>query len=168
MSPIFNSRMSHEPRPGHIGQPVENHIPSVVVVDPRFEQYKDLAHSARLGKISLHFRSSGAEAIRLSRRLHVDAWLVANDLDDMAGSDLLDLLQDRADHSVATMVGEQAGLQNAALEHPITLSDLERLLGMPSSERAHVLGTGGVARSYVTLPVGVGAAFVAIAVLMLT
>jgi hypothetical protein len=143
----------------------------VVVVDPRFGEYRDLAASARVGRITLHFRSSGADAIRLSRRLKVDAWLVANDLDDMAGSDLLELLRGGADHSAVAMVREPFGPQGAAadeaLEHPITLADLERLLGMPSDELSSVFSSRGSSKPYVTLPVGVGAAFVAIAVLML-
>ncbi len=52
-------------------------LPSVVVVDPQFNAYATLAASARLGNLQLHLRSSGADAIRLSRRIDVDAWIVA-------------------------------------------------------------------------------------------
>ncbi len=162
MSPHFSS---------YSDDSVQSRVPSVVVVDPRFDEYRDLAVSARVGRITLHFRSSGAEAIRLSRRLKVDAWLIANDLEDMAGRDLLELLQGGADHSAVAMVRDPVGPQGAAaddtLEHPITLADLERLLGMPSEELSSVFSSRGSSRPYVTLPVGVGAAFVAIAVLML-
>ena len=68
-------------------------VPNVVVVDPRFDTYKSLAASARLGKLNLHFRSSGADAIKLSRKQPVDAWLIATDLDDMSGHDLVELLR---------------------------------------------------------------------------
>ena len=68
-------------------------VPNVVVVDPRFDAYKSLAASARLGKLNLHFRSSGADAIKLSRKQPVDAWLIATDLDDMSGHDLVELLR---------------------------------------------------------------------------
>ena len=64
-----------------------------MVVDPRFDAYKSLAASARLGKLNLHFRSSGADAIKLSRKQPVDAWLIATDLDDMSGHDLVELLR---------------------------------------------------------------------------
>lgn len=162
-------------------------LPSVVVVDPRFDAYQQLAASARLGRLDLHFRSSGADAIRLARRLPVDAWLIAADLDDMSGQDLVQLL--RAQHGrmgaaeakvamVDTNVpgGRQRKLADRdALDagadevftHPITLRDLERLLDLPVEERSKVFADVGSARAFVTLPVGVGAAVIAIAVLML-
>jgi CheY-like chemotaxis protein len=162
-------------------------VPSVVVVDPRFDAYKQLAASARLGRIGLHCRSSGADAIKLSRRLRVDAWLIAPDLDDMSGHDLVQLLRDQHDGAdantakVAIVSGSgTAGRQktlaerdaieagaDALIQHPITLRDLERLIGLPVEERSKVFADTGAARAFITLPVGVGAAVVAIAVLML-
>lgn len=162
-------------------------VPSVVVVDPRFDAYKQLASSARLGRIGLHFRSSGADAIKLARRLRVDAWLIAADLDDMSGHDLVHLLKERhsdADTDAAKIAivaaSDAAGRQkmlaerdaidagaDALIQHPITLRDLEQLIGLPVEERSKVFASTGTARAFVTLPVGVGAAVVAIAVLML-
>jgi hypothetical protein len=49
---------------------------------------------------------------------------------------------------------------------PISLADLERLLGLPSEERAREFGSNG-SKPFVTLPVGIGAAVIAIAVLMI-
>lgn len=162
----------------------EDRVPNVVVVDPQFENYKPLAASARLGKLNLHFRSSGAEAIKLARRLQVDAWLVAPDLDDISGQDFVDLLQSRLGQSRLAMVetaapgtaqwqatqrqSEEVGA-DGLLSPPITLRDLEKLLGLPSEERATLLGgePSAAARALVTLPIGVSAAAVAIAVLML-
>jgi len=162
-------------------------VPSVVVVDPRFDAYKQLAASARLGRIGLHCRSSGADAIKLARRLRVDAWLIAPDLDDMSGHDLVQLLKERhggveSDHAKLAIVAASgnAGRQktlaereaidagaDALIQHPITLRDLERLIGLPVEERSKVFADTGAARAFITLPVGVGAAVVAIAVLML-
>ena len=162
-------------------------VPSVVVVDPRFDAYKQLSASARLGRIGLHCRSSGADAIKLARRLRVDAWLIASDLDDMSGHDLVQLLKDRhegaeADAAKVAIVaaagttGRQKTLAerealdagaDALIQHPMTLRDLERLIGLPVEERSKVFADTGATRAFVTLPVGVGAAFVAIAVLML-
>lgn len=170
------------------GSDVGHGVPNVVVVDPRFDAYKQLASSARLGKIGLHFRSSGSDAIKLARRLEVDAWLIAPDLDDMSGHDLVQLLQER--HSAAgegetakvaivadagtsgrrlTVAQQEAAGAGAdsVLSHPITLRDLERLLGLPAEERSKVFADTGAARAFITLPIGVGAAVVAIAVLML-
>ncbi|MGB8854998.1 MAG: hypothetical protein WCC69_15700 [Pirellulales bacterium] len=161
--------------------------PNVVVVDPRFDAYKQLASSARLGRIGLHFRSSGADAIKLARRLRVDAWLIAPDLDDMSGYDLVQLLNERhslenaATAKVAIVaasgttgrqktIAEREAIDCGAdslVSHPITLRDLERLLDLPVEERSKVFANVGASRAFITLPVGVGAAVVAIAVLML-
>jgi len=155
-------------------------VPSVVVVDPEFNSYATLAASARLGKLQLHLRSAGADAIRLSRRIHVDAWIVAADLDDMSGHDLVELLKvECRDIPVAMVVDAARGRRNAidsvaateagaevALSHPISLADLERLLGLPSEDLAREFGMNG-AKPFVTLPVGIGAAVIAIAVLMI-
>jgi len=159
-------------------------IPNVVVVDPRFDAYKPLAASARLGKLNIHFRGSGGDAIKLSRRRRVDAWLIAPELEDMSGYDFLELLQESLGNSrvamietagpgsrrwdVATQEAAEAGA-DATLSAPITFRDLESLLGLSSEERTVVLAANKTAsRAFVTLPVGVGAAVVAIAVLMLS
>lgn len=160
-------------------------VPNVVVVDPHFEHYKPLAASARLGKLNLHFRSSGAEALKLARRLNVDAWLVAPELDDISGQDFLELLGSRLGQARLAMVetaepgsakwqdtqrqSEESGAAGT-LSPPITFRDLERLLGLPTEERAVLLSseTSPAARALVTLPIGVSAAAVAIAVLMLS
>jgi len=162
-------------------------VPNVVVVDPAFDSYKPLAVSARAGKLLLHFRSSGADALKLARRHHVDAWLVAPDLDDMSGFDFVELLraQNESDRSTSesvapkcvAMVGERPGdpTQWQALEvgadhtvtKPITFRDLEKILGMTPEKRRVSLPQDHIARTFLTLPIGVGAAVVAIAVVML-
>ena len=151
-------------------------VPSVVVVDPSFEAYATLAASARLGRLQLHLRSGGADALRLSRRIHVDAWIV-----DMSGHDLVELLKGDAESAPVAMVVESSGGRrhtvesstatesgaDATLAHPISLADLERLLGLPSEERALEFPSRGRAKPFVTVPVGIGAAVIAIAVLMI-
>jgi CheY-like chemotaxis protein len=155
-------------------------LPSVVVVDPEFSSYATLAASARLGNLQLHLRSAGTDAIRLSRRIHVDAWIVAAELDDMSGHDLVELLKSEcSDIPVAMVVDAARGRRNTvdtaaatevgadvALSHPISLADLERLLGLPSEDLAREFGSNG-SKPFVTLPVGIGAAVIAIAVLMI-
>lgn len=157
------------------------HVPSVVVVDPRFDIYGELVAAARAGTLDVHLRSTGAEAIRLNRNLTVDAWLIATELDDMSGHDLVELLKGEATPGKVAMVldtpdgrrgilaaseAAEAGA-DGSVPKPISLADLQRLLGIPVEERARVFG-GDVARKpFVTLPVGVGAAVIAIAVLMM-
>ena len=157
-------------------------VPNVVVVDPRFDAYKQLADSARLGRINLHIRSSGAEAIKIARRRTVDAWLIAADLDDMSGHDLVELLRSRAAEAKVAMieaegpgsrhhaVAEQAAAAvgaDAVLSQPISLRDLEELLGLPVEERSKMLAATGAAKAFVSLPFGVSAAAISVAVLLL-
>ena len=144
-------------------------VPNVVVVDPRFDAYKSLAASARLGKLNLHFRSSGADAIKLSRKQPVDAWLIATDLDDMSGHDLVELLRsfnasqevgqaDEAQAQDSQPVSQPAckiavvqpattpsngvlelGTELSVLTPPITFQDLEALLGMKAGKQQSLL-----------------------------
>lgn len=155
-------------------------IPGVVVVDPRFDAYASLAASARMGRIDLHMRSSGGAALKLVDRLRVDAWLIATELDDMSGEDFVGLLQARRgdakiamiDDSVAgsrrsifaEQVGREAGV-DMVLSSPITVADLEELLGLPIEERRRRFSASG--RTWAAFPVSVGAAMIAIAVLMI-
>lgn len=154
-------------------QPTLNRVPSIVVVDPRFDAYVPLAASARHGAIELHMRSSGADALRLGKRLDVDAWIVAEDLDDMSGHDLVELLKGGSSASVAMVVDSKPGHRalvaataadeagaDTTLSHPISFADLERLLSLTD---APVASTGE--RTMVTLPIGVGGVVVAVAVL---
>jgi DNA-binding response OmpR family regulator len=156
-------------------------LPGVVVVDPRFDAYTALAASARLGKIDLHMRSSGSGALKLADRINVDAWLIATELDDMSGEDFVGLLQARRGDAKVAMVdeatvgsrrfnlAEQAGREagvDMVLSTPITVADLEELLGLSIEERRlRFPATAG--RSWAALPVSVGAAMIAIAVLMI-
>lgn len=158
-------------------------IPHVVVVDPAFDSYKSLAASARAGKMVLHFRSSGADALKLAGRHRVDAWLVAADLDDMSGFDFIELL--RAQHGLerspgpkcVAMVGDRSGdptvwqALEAGADHtatkPITFRSLEQLLGMTHEQRKSSLLEHHAARTFLAVPIGVGAAIVSIAVILL-
>jgi CheY-like chemotaxis protein len=149
-------------------------IPSVVVVDPCFEAYKPLVAAARSGRLDVHLRSSGREALKLAARRDVDAWLVAADLEDMSGDDflaLLDTLPEAAaarKAAVAGATGSDTDRPGVVLRHPISLDDLESLLRLPVSERtAGLPGIPSRGRGFVTLPVGIGAAVIAIAVLMM-
>lgn len=175
---------------GRSGRPATR-VPSVVVVDPAFESYKPLATSAREGKLMLHLRSAGREALKLARRHRVDAWLIAPDLDDMSGFDFVEMLRSQIEShgkngtdeagsyspKCIAMVGDRAGdpTQWASLEagadhvvtKPITFEDLERILGMSPEERQVAMPTERFSRTFIALPIGVGAAVVAIAIVML-
>ena len=142
--------------------------PNVVVVDPAFAAYRQLTEDARSGRVGLHFRSAGQDALRLARRFHVDAWVVAAELDDMSGEDFVQLLESRhGDARVA--LASNGGDVNAAA--PISLEDLSDLLELPvekrrQDRRVQMLGDAAV-QSFVRLPISVGAAVVVFAVLAL-
>lgn len=154
---------------------VERTQPHVVVVDPQFDAYTELAASARAGRIGLHLRSSGREALKLARHLEIDAWLVAAELDDMAGHDFVELLGALRGGAKVAMIGSGFAASRSATEvgadlvlaQPITVADLEELLGLPAEERSRRLAAKGFAGSWAALPVSVGAAVVALAVLMI-
>ena len=161
-------------------------LPSVVVVDHRFDAYGPLVESARQGQLLLQFRASGADAIRLARRRRVDAWLIAAELEDMSGPDLVELLREQ----LPTNVGEESsklviveparpgGRQwtiaecgsaldaDAVLAQPVAFEDLERILGLRVEERPPLLNLEALSSAFVTLPVGIGAAAIALALLL--
>lgn len=64
----------------------------IVVVDPICDRYGDFVEAAQGGEIGLHFCVDGQSAVRLSRRFRADAWVVASELPDMSGFDLLEML----------------------------------------------------------------------------
>jgi response regulator RpfG family c-di-GMP phosphodiesterase len=166
MNPMAEMK-THDPSPM---------IPSVIVVDPRFDAYGALAAEAREGRLNLHLRSSGSDALRIARRRPVDAWLVAEELDDMSGHDFVDLLNsldvDWGTGAVA-MVDATDGVEaasldvDAILQQPISLEDLAKLLVLPADQRPQALSLPNVKRGLVSLPVGIGAAAIAMAVLMM-
>jgi CheY-like chemotaxis protein len=67
-------------------------IREIVIVDPACDQYGDFVIAARAGQVGLHFCADGRCAMRMARRFRADIWLVAHELPDMSGFDLLDML----------------------------------------------------------------------------
>lgn len=64
----------------------------VVIVDLEFDQYGDFVAAARTGSVGLHFCVDGRSAVRLARRFRSDVWLIGQELQDMPGFDLLEML----------------------------------------------------------------------------
>lgn len=67
-------------------------IKEIVIVDSACEKYADFIAAAEAGEVGLHFCVDGQSAVRLARRFRADLWLVAGELPDMSGFDLLDIL----------------------------------------------------------------------------
>ena len=67
-------------------------IREIVIVDASCERYGEFVRAAQDGEIAVHFCVDGRSAMRLARRFRADTWLVAADLPDLSGFDLLDML----------------------------------------------------------------------------
>ena len=79
-------------RAGPAGRANSAGYPEVVIVDPQFQQHRELVRAAEDRRIRLHVCVNGQAAIRLAARLDVDAWFVAADLPDLDGIDLASML----------------------------------------------------------------------------
>lgn len=75
-----------------IASPLSVGCNEIVIVDSVCERYGDVVRAAQAGEVGVHFCVDGRSALRLSRRFRADTWLVAADLPDMSGFDLLDVL----------------------------------------------------------------------------
>jgi CheY-like chemotaxis protein len=70
-------------------------IREVVIVDPACDSYGEFVAAAQGGGLGLHFCVDGRSAMRLARRFRADIWLVAIDLPDMSGFDLVAAMADQ-------------------------------------------------------------------------
>ena len=73
-----------------VGRP--RHLNEFVIVDAECSRYGDVVTAAQRGAIGVHFCVDGRSAVRLARQFRADAWVVATDLPDMSGIDLIGLL----------------------------------------------------------------------------
>jgi len=64
----------------------------LVIVSPTCDRFGDFVAAGERGDVGLHFCVDGGSALRMARRFRADAWLVAVDLPDMSGLDLLEML----------------------------------------------------------------------------
>lgn len=164
------------------GSQAVSRVPHVVVVDPSFELYQGLIASEREGRITLHLRSSGRDALRLLDRQNVDAWIIGTDLDDMSGHDFAELLRGRLGEArIGIVPAVGAGTRgsrlvsdesrsvgaDAVLEHPISLRQLDALLGLPAEERSKLLAASGLDGIFGSLNLGISVAAAAVAVLIM-
>lgn len=134
---------------------------SVIVVDPSFDSYRELAAAAREGRIDMHLRSSGAAALKLAGKVNPDAWIVAADLDDMSGRDFIDLLRAQIGVTGPVWVTNTApdadvpGREVRSIRLPIGCDELESLI----DESAITAVPKGTLAKFLALPVaGIGLA----------
>lgn len=128
-------------------------IPRVVVVDQQFDAYSELATSARLGRLEVHFRSSGAAAIKMATRRPADIWLVAGELDDMSGADFIELLRERLGEPTVAGVNHSAGRQEGSRKPAPTCRSVHRSV-LQTSKRCSECLRRSARRSFPVSPRG--------------
>lgn len=75
-----------------VGRRPHHHHHEIVIVDAECSRYGEVVAAARQGAIGVHVCVDGRSAVRLARQFRADAWVVAADLPDMSGIDLIGLL----------------------------------------------------------------------------
>lgn len=80
-----------------VGQP--GAVREIVIVDAAYERYGEFVRAAQAGQLSVHFCVDGRSALRMARRFRADTWIVAADLPDMSGFDLIPMLSPHVMHS---------------------------------------------------------------------
>jgi len=86
---IISKQQSFVATPGDLGRGAPREI---VVVDSTCGDYGEFVAAARRGEFGLHICVDGRSAVRLAREFRADAWVVARNLPDMSGLDLVGLL----------------------------------------------------------------------------
>jgi CheY-like chemotaxis protein len=80
--------------------------PIVCVVDARPADYAKWAEAAQQAGMVLRQFRTGREALRASRDVATDLWIINVDLPDMSGFELVEKLQPRASHTAAFLVAD--------------------------------------------------------------
>lgn len=140
----------------------------IAIIDPNFDDHTALADEARTGAVEMHYRSSGAEALRLARGREFDAWIVAAELDDMHGSDFAGLLQERVAAGMTATPAERSprvlvigGEGRDGIAMPLSASAVREALVGPTGTTASAWW-----QQVPALPLGVTAAMMAMAMLV--
>jgi DNA-binding response OmpR family regulator len=89
--PIGKQGLRRGTSPGGCRQPVLG-MHEIVVVDSACDQYGDFVQAAQEAAFGLHFCVDGRSAVRLARRFRADVWMIAAELPDMSGFDLVEML----------------------------------------------------------------------------
>ncbi|MFM7206673.1 MAG: hypothetical protein ACKO4T_08400 [Planctomycetaceae bacterium] len=86
-------------RLGTLGKPgmgvsglLDSGFRELVIVAPACDRFDEFVAAGSRGEVGLHFCVDGVSALRMARRFRADVWLVALDLPDMSGLDLLEML----------------------------------------------------------------------------
>lgn len=129
-------------------------IREVVIVDPAFDRYADFVAEAQAGNVGLHFCADGRSAVHLARRFRADVWLVSDQLPDVCGLDLVEMLSAHVAHAAAETSrsdGSVAGRSGRGLRSGIfVVTDEYRI---EDEQRALAAGVAGYLVRPVTIDV---------------
>lgn len=157
-------------------------VTRIVIVDPQFDAYRLLAAEARHGRYDIHFRASGAVALKLLSKWRADAVIVGGDLDDMSGLEFIDLLGSQCSTAgpdekvplvlMAAASDNRTTAENpawiwdsrATLAHPITWRDIEDRVRAARGNSATRISA--VMWAMNTMPVSVSMAVITLALLL--
>ena len=81
-------------------------IPSVCVVDTRLDDYQGWESRGEAHSVRLHFVTSAAEALRLSRTTEVDLWVVNTELPGLSGCELCGMLKSQRAGATVYLVAD--------------------------------------------------------------
>jgi len=90
-NPLIDEQISNPTSSPDRGQRFRG-MHETVVVDSVCDQYADFVQAAQEGAFGLHFCVDGRSAVRLARRFRADVWMIAAELPDMSGFDLVEML----------------------------------------------------------------------------
>ena len=88
--------------------------PSVrlTIVDSSPQDYNALLAAAGTPGVSIHFLSSGNDALRFARRCHSGLWVINTQLPDMSGFDLAEMLRSVRASALVFIIGDEYRLDD--------------------------------------------------------
>jgi DNA-binding NarL/FixJ family response regulator len=87
--------------------PIPTRRQDLMIVDPRPQDYLELAGACGAAGLVLHFATTGTDALQLRPTASQAVWLVNTSLPDCSGSELLAALRSRNPHSAVCLVGDR-------------------------------------------------------------
>ncbi len=84
----------------------------VVIVDSVPQDYEALLAAAGTPGVSIHFLSSGRDALRFARRFESGLWVINTELPDMTGFDLAAMLRSIRRSALVFMIGDEYRLDD--------------------------------------------------------
>jgi CheY-like chemotaxis protein len=89
----------------------------VVIVDADCSRYGEMIAAAQEGLVGVHFCIDGRTAVRLARQFRADAWVIASQLPDMSGVDLVELLSRHVQQANVDLLRAGSRISLAHLGH---------------------------------------------------